>query len=267
MHNLETCLNRKECAILICLDIDSAFSMATPQSMVRGLTDTGCENLICDWVWNLLTNRTITSTWGGITISKKVNRGAPQGGILSPVLFNLIMNTVFKLNINKNHINYYVYADDLAMVVKGEDYRSAVRIANFELRKLTTWASEHSLMFSPHKTNALLFYRKIPPLELPLLLNNTRIEWQPEVKYLGVIIDNKLKWKSHLDYIYKKSLATIFQMSKIVGATWGTTPKVMNLIYNCIVKPAMLYGIATWIKCLNKKTYLKKLQKNTGTCL
>ena len=178
--------------------------MATPESMVKELAKTGCENIICDWVWNLLTKRTIISTWGGHTTTRNVNRGAPQGGILSPVLFNLIMNTVFNINQNKNHINYFVYADDLAVVVRGEDYRSAVRITNFELRKLTTWASEHSLTFSPAKTNALLFYRKIPPLEFPLYLNNTRIEWQPEVKYLGVIIDNKLKWKSHLDYIYKK---------------------------------------------------------------
>ena len=73
--------------------------------------------------------------------------------------------------------------------------------------------------------------------------------------------DNKLKWKAHLEYIYKKCLGTLFQMKKIVGATWGTSPTVTNMIYNCIVKPALLYGVVAWYKCLKKVTYLKKLQK------
>ena len=261
VHKLETSLLKKECSILVCLDIDSAFSMATPHSMVNELKKTGCETIICNWIWALLTNRNITAKWGGYTTTKPVNRGAPQGGILSPVLFNIVMNSVFELSKYKRHLEYFVYADDIALIVKGEDYRSAVRITNFELHRLSNWAAGHSLTFSPPKTKALLFYRKIPPLELPLYLNREKIEWETEVKYLGVIIDNKLKWKSHLDYIYKKSLATTFQTSKMVGATWGTSPKVTNMIYNCIVKPAMLYGAVVWVKCLRKKNYLKKLQK------
>lgn len=261
VHNLEKIKTRKKCGVLVCLDIDSAFSMATPESMVGELARAGCDGLVCLWVWKLLTDRQITSNWGGAIATRQVNRGAPQGGILSPVLFNLIMNTIFTLHNNKSHINFYVYADDLAMLIEAEDYRSAVHITNFELRKLANWARGHSLTFSPSKTNALLFYKKIPPLELPLLLNGEKIQWETEVKYLGVIIDNKLKWKSHLQYVHNKCQATMFQMSKIVGATWGTSPKVMYLIYNCIVKPALLYGAVAWIKCLNKVTYLRKLQK------
>jgi len=64
VHKLEKSLIKKECSILICLDIDSAFSMATPQSMVEELSRTGCEEIICEWIRNLLTDRQITSTWG-----------------------------------------------------------------------------------------------------------------------------------------------------------------------------------------------------------
>lgn len=79
IHNLETAKIKKTCAILICLDIDSAFSMATPRSMVRELARTGCESLICDWVWELLTDRQIVSSWGGGLRYPQGKQGGPSG--------------------------------------------------------------------------------------------------------------------------------------------------------------------------------------------
>ena len=62
-------------------------------------------------------------------------------------------------------------------------------------------------------------------------------------------------------------LGYIVPNEKIVGATVGTSPTVTNMIYNCIVKPALLYGVVAWYKCLKKVTYLKKITKNSSTSM
>ena len=66
------------------------------------------------------------------------------------------------------------------------------------------------------------------------------------VKYLGVVLDSKLTWSEHLDHKYKKATALFWQCRRIVGSTWGTSPKICHWIYLAIIRPMITHAAVVW---------------------
>ncbi|XP_050547350.1 uncharacterized protein LOC126909036 [Daktulosphaira vitifoliae] len=79
-----------------------------------------------------------------------------------------------------------------------------------------------------------------------LTLNGQEISLKSEVKYLGIILDSKLKWKSHVESRIKKAMTTLWTCSRALGKTWGLKPRVMYWLYTSVIKPMMLYGALIW---------------------
>jgi hypothetical protein len=51
-----------------------------------------------------------------------------------------------------------------------------------------------------------------------------------QVKYLGVILDEKLNWNSHIDHRMQRTTIAFWQCRKAIGKTWGLKPKVVYWI-------------------------------------
>ena len=58
------------------------------------------------------------------------------------------------------------------------------------------------------KTNFMIFHprQKKVNVNVPLTLENTVIKQVMETKFLGVLIDQHLSWKPHIDFVSKKNL-------------------------------------------------------------
>ena len=246
--------------ITVFLDIDAAFSKAGINCMVKAVRNTGCNPAIADWINFMLSNRTASSTWGNTTKTIEVTKGTPQGGILSPVLWNLIMNEL----LNEMEINglgeIFCYADDLAAVFCGPDLSTVLNIAQLTVNRMVSWAIRHGLAFSAAKTVAMHFTRSRKNPNGTLKLAEKEISWVTKFKYLGVTIDNKLSWNEHIDNTKKKALSLLFMLQKCVGQTWGVSPKVTHAIYTSMVRPIIAYGCIAWFNGLNKKTNQNKLR-------
>ena len=99
--------------------------------------------------------------------------------------------------------------------------------------------------------------RKFPE---PLIsMDGHLISVAKEMKYLGVIIDSKLSWNSHIDYIYKKCIQIQAQLLQISRLKWGLSSFAARTIYKGVIEPIILYASSSWKTALNKKTVRTKL--------
>ena len=81
-----------------------------------------------------------------------------------------------------------------------------IRQVNEELAKIYAWVNANKLSLNIDKTNFMLFMPKYSSQCADhIVINQTRIQEVKETKFLGDIIDNKLKWSAHIKYISKKT--------------------------------------------------------------
>ena len=112
---------------------------------------------------------------------------------------------------------------------------------------------------SRKKTVAVKFNKHNRTIARPLRIDNRKIQYVPTVKYLGLIIDNKLSWKPHIN---KKLDACTTLMRRLVSKTlgfYGPKPKLMKWTYTGIVSPKLTYGSMIWGTKITHKSFKKKL--------
>ncbi|XP_053968462.1 uncharacterized protein LOC128869891 [Anastrepha ludens] len=190
---------------------------------------------------------------------RSVCRGTPQGGVLSPLLWNLAMNKLL-LDLEERRIKVVAYADDVAILIRGKFPDTLCSLMHRTLKYVDTWAKTCGLSLNAAKTELVLFTRKykIPDCR-PLTLNGTLLLVGEKARYLGLTLDRKLSWKLNVQERIKKAATALYSCKRTVGLKWGLAPKIVHWLYTAIVRPIMTYGVLVWWPSLDKKTSIKKL--------
>ena len=138
------------------------------------------------WIENLLRHRTVQVELNGEKIKREVVKGNSQGGILSPFLWNCVLNFLL-LDLRNRSFHVQAYADDVAILVAGIDmlWIKALNIAS-------NCAHNQELQFSSKKTEIVLFTNKRKPDFGTLRLNGRQLKISKEATLLGVTLDGKL---------------------------------------------------------------------------
>ena len=99
---------------MLFIDFSSAFNTIIPQQLTRKLSLLGLNTSLCNWILDFLTGRPQTVRIGNNTsTTTTVSTGAPQGCVLSPLLFTLLTHDCTALH-DSNHI--IKFADDTTVV-------------------------------------------------------------------------------------------------------------------------------------------------------
>ncbi|KAH8286961.1 hypothetical protein KR018_000686, partial [Drosophila ironensis] len=94
----------------------------------------------------------------------------------------------------------------------------------------------------------------------PQNINGTPLIPKDRIKYLGTIIDSELSWKPNVEERAKKATNALYASQKMLGSTWGVSPRLTHWIFISVVRPILLYGALVWSKATEKSTYLKILE-------
>jgi hypothetical protein len=195
-----------------------------------------------------------------VRTERRVTKGCPQGSCCGPGFWNLLYNSLLKLEFT-SHSKVVAFADDLIILTKGESIVEAENYMNVELRKILDWAQGNKLKFNEHKSKIILMSRRKrrEKKEIDIYPNNKILEQVNSIKYLGIISDSKLTFRDHAHYIEEKCTKLIFTLSKSEKVTWGLKHDALKTIYLGGILPLILYGAPVWKSVLDNTCYKAKL--------
>ena len=234
-------LDNKQHTCVILLDFRKAFDTVNHQILLRKLEKYGIRGNVLEMFQSYLTNRVQFVYVNGYESDKmQIKCGVPQGSCLGPTLFSLYINDLPDIT----NFRIRLFADDTVLVMTSNDLQQLKKAANDEILKIEKWLLHDKSTLNYSKTNYMLFSpQKECGKDFFLSINGQNIHRTAEAKYLGVYLDEKLKWDSHIQHLCKK-------LSQYCGLfchlRHNITQELLLLLYHSLVYPHLLYGILTW---------------------
>jgi len=189
---------------IVLVDFRKAFHSISHSRLLQKLQGLGIAGDLWSWIKDYLSNRTqVTIINGSQSNRRTVNFGVPQGSVLGPTLFALFCNDLPTI-IDDRGGELHMYADDTTIYVAGPNPDIVANVLNSVLRKLYHWCCHNSLTPHPGKTEYMLFQRGsfTGPLQ-GIKLGDNYLSHVNSARYLGVKIDNMLKWNIHVKELCK----------------------------------------------------------------
>ena len=163
---------RNKYTLAVFLDFQSAYNLTNTTALLWKLYHLGFRGRLMCYLREYLKERTFQVKCGRLSDNFNQTNGLLQGGVISPLLFNLMINDIFD-NI-PDYISYAIYADDCTMWIQGRNLTDLVQTMQTALHDVTEWCRKWGFVFTPSKCTAVVFRRfmranemqNIPPLTL-----------------------------------------------------------------------------------------------------
>ena len=253
--------NEKSYAVCCFVDLKKAFDTVNREVLLRKLYHYGIRNNVYDLVDSYLSNRmqyTVCNDHG----SEKLltDTGVPQGSVLGPLLFNLFINDISLLGTDN-----VLFADDGVFYCKGDNLDETTQNMQTFLYKLGDWLRMNKLTANESKTKLMLFTPRVKPSLLPpILFNGHPLQWVNEIRYLGIILDQNLKFDRHINDL-------LLTLNKVNGILYGLRKflpthclKVIffALAYSRLTQSMVIWGGAYENKIRHVKIVINKMLRN-----
>ena len=253
--NCYDCIQGKKFVNLIFLDIKKAFDSVSHYKLLKKLEHYGIRGVANQLLQSYLSERKqFVSINNDSSSLKSINFGVPQGSILGPLLFLIYIKDLP----NCLHTVTRFFADDTTLIFSSDNINNLQRLANSELHSVTEWMLTNSITINPTKTISLLIspnYRK-SSLNYSCFLNDDQIDASHYAKYLGIILDDRLSFKAHIEFVETKISRSVGIMSKL---SYYLPTETLITLYYALIHSHIFYGLPVWASTFN--TYLNKLRK------
>ena len=232
---------RGEHCIAVFLDISNAFDTVHHIGLMKKLNRLGIKGNMAMFIKDFLEGRTLSVRIGNEMSSKlPVTRGVPQGSVISPILFAVMINDMF--DEVGSDIHYSLYADDGAMWSTCSTVEEGLANMQVAIDKVLNWCQNWGFKLTAMKTKAMVFsrFRKFPILSLKL--ENHNIEFVSKIKFLGVILDKQLRWGPYIKKLLEKCKGDLRILAIVGGRRWGAKYATLKRVYNALILSKLNYA-------------------------
>jgi hypothetical protein len=130
-------------------------------------------------------------------------------------------------------------------LASNEDPQAASKSLQTHLHHLETWLNTWRVKVNETKSVHVTFTNR--RTECPAVtIKGTQLPVTNEVKYLSLILDQKLKWRPHITAKKTQINLKLRQMHWLIGRKSKLTTENKLLLYKAILKPILTYGIQLW---------------------
>ena len=201
-----------------------------------------------DWYENYLCSRTASLEIKGTEVTKQLTKGTPQGGILSPLCWNIALDRCLDELNEDTGIRAVGYADDVCILHDGPDASTLVDRLQPKVDHIVEWGRRAGITFNSSKTEMVMFTMKTTPKKgyKRIKIDGKPVEYSDSVKYLGVTLDRRLNWNTHISLKTEKCKKHLNILKALIRTKVGPNPKIMKWAYEGIVRPSLLYACHLW---------------------
>ena len=230
--------------VAVYLDLKKAFDVVSHSLLLQKLEHYGVRGIPLMWFKSYLSGREQSVKLGDVlSHPQTLTHGVPQGSVLGPLLFLIFVNDLI-LSCNPNEGKLVLFADDTTLLLRDSDPVKLIEKVNRELGAFSQWFKANKLCVNLSKTHYMVFTlnRRLPPFQ-PVIMDGVFIDEVTSTKFLGVVIDNRLTWESHVAYISPKISKSIGVIRKI-GALLPKATRIQ--LYKSLILPYLTYSLLVW---------------------
>src|SRR5690606_25281519 len=260
VDTIVTQIDKKFKCLTIFLDLSKAFDCVNHEILLSKLESFGFRDDFLKFLESYLSDRNQRVRLNDTLSSyQKIYTGVPQGSVLGPLFFVLYTNDLFSLC--NEYTTILSFADDTSVTISAENLKDLYYKANIMFNRIYKWLCRNQLALNINKSKYIKYSWYLDSLEthkaytirmhdkfcsVDLNLNNCNccsIECVDNVKYLGVLIDSALSWRSHIGKLCKKLRYVLLCISKLKHVT---SIKFLRIIYFSLFQSHIQYCLPVY---------------------
>ena len=267
-EDIYDCIDDSEITLLVLLDFSKAFDTVNHKLLLAKLDILGFQENTCSWILSYLSGRqqkvqteTESSSWSSII------NGVPQGSILGPLLFTILISDM-RLSIWNG--SYITYADDTNLYWESaaDAINETLTKANSVTSNISKYCTDNCLRLNEGKCKFMLIgtkpaIKKVNSMDLgDLKINDVCMERVTDAKVLGVTFDEVLSWRKQVNLCIRRAMSNFFQICRY--------RKFLNKEAKIILCESIVLSQFNYCDIVysNMDKYLKyKIQKIQNLCL
>lgn len=229
------------------IDYKKAFDCVSHQKLIEILRTTGIDaqdlNIISELYWHQVATVKVE---GSSSEEMNIRRGVRQGCVLSPLLFNLYSESVFKealenveagIKINGTFINNLRYADDTVVIASGLPELQLL------MDRIVQHSGRYGLSMNTSKTKLMIFSKT--QIKADLRVCGESIEQVPSLRYLGTLVNQQSDAKIEIKARIEQARKTLINLKTLL-ANRNLDLGLRIRLLRCYVFPVLLYGCESW---------------------
>ena len=249
-------------SVMALLDLSAAFDTLDHSVLLHRLERTyGFRDTVLDWFSSYVCDRAQCVIIDGVKSSPSpLLFGVPQGSVLGPVLFTLYSQPLSDV-MSRNDCQYHKYADDTEVSSSSVplDFSRVISKVQTCVHDISSWMDSNKLKLNPDKTEVIKVgvpscLRQIKDSSIEL--ENSSIDFQQSVKYLGVTLDSTLTMKDHISSVCR---ACFLELRRIASIRQYLSREAVKKLVSASILSRIDYCNATFIGITDEQ--LSRLQR------
>ena len=222
-------------------DFRKAFDTVSHSILISKLSAYGVSGPLLRWFKSYLTNRSFAVVVKGFKSNDlNIASGVPQGSHLGPILFNIFLNDISNCFLNSTP---YIFADDIKFSREINSYED-VSLLQDDLNRVLEWCKTNHIYLNSAKCSHIKFTRKHNPIQSSYAIEHYTLTEVEEQRDLGIVIDSKLSFTSHIDSVVKRSSQLLGFITRNTRSFKDSRTKI--LLYYALVRSILEYCSVVW---------------------